>query len=125
LFTTLGRALYQYLGKSGYVLTYGFPNGNIQNLRVTNFSGSPSALAEGAEYFKVDIPANKEALGNSGVWVKYEDVDDLSKKLLYILNNYAEMEMQKNINYQRVVEYFTRDNVSNLYIKYIKTLANA
>ncbi|MFZ2397689.1 MAG: GNAT family N-acetyltransferase [Smithella sp.] len=34
LFTTLGRALYQYLGKSGYVLTYGFPNGNIQNLRV-------------------------------------------------------------------------------------------
>ncbi len=35
LFTRLGREMYRYLEERGYVLTYGFPNGKIQHLRVT------------------------------------------------------------------------------------------
>jgi len=34
LFTKLGREVYQYLENNNYPLTYGFPNGNIQKLRI-------------------------------------------------------------------------------------------
>jgi len=64
-------------------------------------------------------------LGDSGVWVKHENINDLSEKLLFILNNCVEIEIQKIINYQRVVENFTWDKVSDLYIDYIKTLTDA
>jgi glycosyltransferase involved in cell wall biosynthesis len=95
----------------------------------STLEGLPITLLEAMSHKRIclasDIPANKEALGDSGVWVKYENINDLSEKLLFILNNCVEIEMQKKINYQRVVENFTWDNISDLYIKYIKTLVNA
>jgi glycosyltransferase involved in cell wall biosynthesis len=91
--------------------------------------GLPITLLEAMSHKRIclasDIPANKEALGDSGVWVQYEDVDDLCDKLLYILKNHKDLEIQKEANYQRVVEYFTWDRVSNSYIKYLKILADA
>jgi glycosyltransferase involved in cell wall biosynthesis len=95
----------------------------------STLEGLPITLLEAMSHKRIclasDIPAHREVLGDSGVWVKYENVDDLSEKLLFILYNHRELEIQKEKNYRRVVENFTWDRVSNLYIEYIKTLANA
>jgi len=92
----------------------------------STLEGLPITLLEAMSHKRIclasDIAANKEALGDSGVWVKYEDVDDLCDKLLYILKNYKELESQKESNYLRVVENFTWDRVSDLYIDYKETL---
>ena len=90
--------------------------------------GLPITLLEAMSHKRIclasDIPANKEALGDSGVWVKYEDVDDLCDKLLFILKNHKYLENQKEVNYRRVVDNFTWDRVSDLYIRYVKHLAD-
>jgi len=95
----------------------------------STLEGLPITLLEAMSHKRIclasDIPANKEALGDSGVWVKYEDVDDLCDKLLYILKNYKELESQKESNYLRVVENFTWDRISDSYIRYVKHLANS
>jgi glycosyltransferase involved in cell wall biosynthesis len=95
----------------------------------STLEGLPITLLEAMSYKRIclasDIPANKEALGDNGVWVKYEDVDDLCDKLLYILKNHKDLEIQKEANFQRVVENFTWDRVSDLYINYVKKLADA
>ncbi|HDQ04172.1 MAG TPA: glycosyltransferase [Deltaproteobacteria bacterium] len=92
----------------------------------STLEGLPITLLEAMSHKRIclasNIPANKEALGDSGVWVQYEDVDDLCDKMLYILKNHKDLEIQKKANYRRVVENFTWDRVTDLYIKYIKSL---
>jgi len=94
----------------------------------STLEGLPITLLEAMSHKRIclasDIPANKEALGDSGVWVKYEDVDDLCDKLLFILKNHKYLENQKEVNYRRVVDNFTWDRVSVLYIQYMKSLAD-
>ena len=94
----------------------------------STLEGLPITLLEAMSHKRIclasDIPANKEALGDSGVWVQYEDVDDLCDKLLYILKNYKDLEIQKEANYRRVVEKFTWDRVSDLYIQYLRNLVD-
>lgn len=94
----------------------------------STLEGLPITLLEAMSHKRIclasDIPANKEGLGDNGVWVKYEDVDDLCDKLLYILKNYKDLESQKESNYHRVVENFTWDRVSDLYMRYVKHLAD-
>ncbi len=94
----------------------------------STLEGLPITLLEAMSYKRIclasDIPANKEALGDSGVWVKYEDVGDLCDKMLYILKNHKGLEIQKEINYRRVVENFTWGRVSDLYINYMEKLVN-
>lgn len=95
----------------------------------STLEGLPITLLEAMSHKRIclasDIPANKEALGDNGVWVKYEDVDDLCEKLLYILKNHKELEIQKESNYRRVVENFTWNRVSDLYIQCVRNLADA
>lgn len=95
----------------------------------STLEGLPIALLEAMSHKRIclasDIPANKEALGDNGVWVKYEDVDDLCDKLLHILKNHKDLEIQKESNYKRVVDNFTWGRVSDLYIKYMKNLTDA
>jgi len=94
----------------------------------STLEGLPITLLEAMSHKRIclasDIPANKEALGDGGVWVKYEDVDDLCDKLLYILKNHKDLAIQNENNYRRVVENFTWDRVSDLYIRYVKQLAD-
>ncbi len=95
----------------------------------STLEGLPITLLEAMSHKRIclasDIPANKEALGDSGVWVKHENVDDLCEKLLYILKNQKDLEIQKESNYKRVVDNFTWGRVSDLYIKYMKNLTDA
>lgn len=94
----------------------------------STLEGLPITLLEAMSHKRIclasDIPANKEALGDSGVWVRYEDVDDLCDKLLFILKNHEALEIQKEKNYRRVVDNFTWSRVADLYIQYIRKLAD-
>lgn len=90
----------------------------------STLEGLPITLLEAMSYGKLciasEIPANKEALGESGIWVKYEDVDDLKNKLLYTIKNYEAIRYQKEYNLNRVRKYFTWEDISKQYDDYIK-----
>lgn len=89
----------------------------------STLEGLPITLLEAMSYKKLclasDIAANREALGDSGVWCGYENTDDLSEKLCYIIDNCSELEWQKEYNYNRINEAFTWDTVSKQYEQYI------
>lgn len=129
------KYLHQLAADNPNVIFTGAVYGNDKELLLSNcfafclpstLEGLPITLLEAMSHKRIclasDIPANKEALGDSGVWVKYENVDDLCEKLLYILKNHSALEVQKEMNYHRVVENFTWDRVSDLYIQYVKEL---
>lgn len=129
------KYLHQLGAENPNVIFTGAVYGNDKEVLLSNcfafclpstLEGLPITLLEAMSHKRIclasDIPANKEALGDSGVWVKHEDVDDLCEKLKYILKNHKDLEIQKESNYQRVVKNFTWDRVSDLYINYIKTI---
>ena len=77
----------------------------------STIEGLPISLLEAMSYAKVciasDIPANKEALGDSGVWVRKENVDDITLRLNELYDNYDKYKWQQNANLERVLEKFT------------------
>lgn len=63
--------------------------------------GLPISLLEGMSYGKVciasDITANKEALGDSGIWVKKENAEDITYALDRLYTNFENYEWQKKL----------------------------
>lgn len=91
--------------------------------------GLPTTLIEAMSYKRIciasDIPGNREALMDSGVWCKAEDVEDLSSKLCLVEKEYMNFLWQGQYNYQRVKENFTWDIVVRKYIKYVNRITKS
>ncbi len=69
-----------------------------------------------------DIPANKEGLGEKGIWVKAEDTDDLADKLRYSAEHYDEVEPLERQNFERVKDNFTWKRISAQYVEYLESI---
>lgn len=92
----------------------------------STIEGLPITLLEAMSYGKLciasDIPANREALGKSGIWCRYEDIDDLAEKLAYSISSEDELSWQKEYNVNRIMEYYTWDKIAEKYDCYIKSI---
>lgn len=92
----------------------------------STLEGLPMSLLEAMSYRKIclasDIPSCHEALGDSGVWVPYEDSDAICEQLKYIADNYAELKWQEQYNYERVKKSFSWEEATNKYINFINTI---
>ena len=93
----------------------------------STIEGLSITLLEAMSYAKPviasDIPANREALEENGIWVKAEDEESLIYQMNYCCNN-AEIIAQDNgqQNYIRVQELFTWPKVSRMYIDYLEKI---
>lgn len=92
----------------------------------STIEGLAITLLEAMSYRKIviasDIPANKEGLGNSGIWCRYEDIDDLANKILYVENHYDDVKWQEDANYNRVKTNFQWSQIANMYDKFLHIL---
>jgi glycosyltransferase involved in cell wall biosynthesis len=91
----------------------------------STLEGLPIALLEAMSYSKIclasDIPANKEALGDSGVWMRYEDEESLAEQMIYVCENFASIEWQKQSNIERVKDNFTWVKIAKQYSNYMES----
>lgn len=92
----------------------------------STIEGLAITLLEAMSYARLciasDIPANREGLGDNGIWVKAEDERDLAEKLLDTTENYASLSHLEKANYERVKRHFTWDRISARYADYLKSL---
>lgn len=92
----------------------------------STIEGLAITLLEAMSYAKPiiasDIEANKEGLGDNGIWVKAENEEDLRNAIIYCENNIDSISNEANSNYIRIKEYFTWDHVSTLYNDYIESI---
>lgn len=92
----------------------------------STLEGLPISLLEGMSYGKVciasDIDANKEALGESGIWVKKEDAKDMADKLNELYINFPKYEWQIEYNTNRVKEHFSWKKKAEEYISFVTEL---
>ncbi|WP_019130876.1 glycosyltransferase family 4 protein [Alistipes communis] len=80
------------------------------------------AMSYGKACIASDIPANKEALGQSGIWCRYEDADGLAEQLVYAHEHPSELARQGRINRQRIRDHFTWEAVTAQYIDYLQQI---
>lgn len=89
----------------------------------STLEGLPMSLLEAMSYKKIclasDIPSCHEALGESGVWVPYEDAEAISEKLAYINTHYDELKWQEEANAKRAKESFSWEETTRKYIDLI------
>lgn len=92
----------------------------------STIEGLAITLLEAMSYHKIviasNIAANKEGLGDSGVWCKYEDVDDLSDKLQYVVYNIKKLKWQEQANFDRVKTYFQWPQIAAKYDVFLHSL---
>ena len=92
----------------------------------STIEGLPITLLEAMSYGKLciasDIPANREALAESGIWCRHEDADGLAEKLEYSITASDELDWQRRYNRKRIEECFTWDKIATTYNIYIKSL---
>lgn len=90
----------------------------------STIEGLPISLLEAMSYGKVciasDIPANREALGESGIWVEKERPDDITKALNNLYTHYDELKWQGNANLERVKQDFSWKRKAEQYDIFIK-----
>ncbi len=92
----------------------------------STIEGLAITLLEAMSYSRLciasDIPANREGLGDNGIWVKAEDECDLANALRHTTEHYTELAHIATDNYERVKENFTWDRISAQYADYLKSL---
>lgn len=92
----------------------------------STLEGLPMSLLEAMSYEKIaiasDIPACHEALGESGIYVPYENEAAIKDALLELTNNEGKYEWQKGANRKRAQEVFSWENTTEKYLDYLKTL---
>ena len=69
-----------------------------------------------------NIDANREGLGDNGIWVRPENVEDLSEKMVYVASNYQSLKTLEESNRNRVAQHFTWDIVAQRYVDYITSI---
>lgn len=94
----------------------------------STLEGLPISLLEGMSYGKVciasNIPANKEALGESGLWVRAENVEDIETTLNKLFTNFDEYAWQGMANLKRVETEFSWKKKAEEYIAFITEIEN-
>ncbi len=92
----------------------------------SSLEGLPISLLEGMSYGKIciasDIDANKEALGDSGLWVKKEDAQSIADTLNMLYTHYDEYSWQGKANLERVKEHFSWKKKAEEYVDFITSL---
>lgn len=94
----------------------------------STLEGLPISLLEGMSYGKVciasDIPANREALGKSGVWVEKESNESITEALNNLYEHFEDYAWQGDYNRKRCEEEFSWRKTASEYIQYVKELSN-
>lgn len=92
----------------------------------STLEGLPISLLEGMSYGKVciasNIPANREALGNSGIWVEKESAEDITKALNKLYDDYDTFSWQGEQNRERVKVEFSWNKKARQYEELIKSI---
>lgn len=92
----------------------------------STLEGLPMSLLEAMSYGKIaiasDIPACHEALGESGIYVPYEDDAAICKAMTELFGHEADYEWQKEANRKRAAEVFSWENTTIQYLEYLKTI---
>jgi len=94
----------------------------------STIEGLPISLLEAMSYGKVciasDIPANREALGESGIWVEKENSDDITKVLNVLYDHYSDYCWQGEYNRKRVEHEFSWANKAMDYSDFAHKVLN-
>lgn len=92
----------------------------------STLEGLPMSLLEAMSYGKVciasEIPACHEALGESGIYVPYENSEAITTSLLDLTNNEEKYEWQKNANKERANNVFSWESTTKKYLDYLRSL---
>ena len=92
----------------------------------STLEGLPISLLEGMSYGKIciasDIPANKEALGESGIWVRKENENDIKNVLNDLYEKYSDYKWQADYNVERVKSSFSWKKKAEEYIAFISDI---
>ena len=92
----------------------------------STLEGLPISLLEGMSYGKVciasDIQANKEALGDSGIWVRKENAEDITNAFNDLYANFDKYIWQGKANQERVAKEFSWKKKTEEYIEFISEL---
>ncbi|MBR5781906.1 MAG: glycosyltransferase family 4 protein [Bacteroidales bacterium] len=92
----------------------------------STIEGLPISLLEAMSYGKIciasDIPANREALGESGIWVEKEISEDITNALNDLYDHYNKYEWQGNANLERVKSCFSWKNKAQQYEDFINKI---
>ena len=133
--STYGDKLYQLASGCDNVIFTGSIFGDDKDVIFRNclayclpstIEGLPISLLEAMSYGKIciasDIPANKEALGDSGIWVRKENAHDITLRLNELYENYEQFEWQQSANLERVMENFTWRSKSEQYVAFISNI---
>lgn len=90
----------------------------------STLEGLPMSLLEAMSYGKIaiasDIPACHEALGDSGIYVPYEDDKAIAEAMTELTGNEAKYEWQKETNKQRAQRTFSWENTTKRYLEFVK-----
>lgn len=92
----------------------------------STLEGLPMSLLEAMSYGKIaiasDIPACHEALGESGIYVPFEDDSAICKAMTDLVEGDATYEWQKEANKKRAAEEFSWENTTKKYLEFIESL---
>lgn len=92
----------------------------------STLEGLPISLLEGMSYGKVcvasNIQANKEALGDNGIWVRPENAEDITKALNDLYANYSSYAHLGSANVVRVKDNFSWKKKAEEYVEYLSKL---
>jgi glycosyltransferase involved in cell wall biosynthesis len=80
------------------------------------------AMGYGTAPIVSDIPENIEAIGKAGFTFKAKDIDDLIKKLAYLLNRPQEVEMAGKSAKKEIEENYSWDSITGKIIKVYRDL---
>lgn len=69
-----------------------------------------------------DIDANRELLDNEAVWVRPENMNDISEAIAFSINNRELLETYRLTNYNKVIRNYTWDKVALKYVNYVESL---
>lgn len=94
----------------------------------SELEGLPITLLEAMSQKKIclasDIPANKEALNDTGVFFGLNNVDDLSRKILDIVDYPEKYERLGGLAKVRIEQKFTWDRIADQFDDYYHTILN-
>ena len=89
----------------------------------STLEGLPISLLEGMSYGKVCIasyiPANREALGDGGIWVEKEKAEAITAVLNNLYDHYEDYKWQGEANKTRVATHFSWKKKAEEYVDYL------
>ena len=92
----------------------------------STIEGLSIVMMEAASYklptIASDIDANREFLGDDAVYVRPENEDDLVKALEYAVKHPERMAEFVSVNYAKLLEKYTWDEVAVKYVEYLRSI---